>query len=161
MNTLREQIMNGGMSLALSRNTISGLGATRTLNPDETGSVIVLDRAAGTTVTLPTAPVPGTFFEFMVSVTSTSGGYKVITGAGTELMVGGILNCDTDTSDALAFWKALVGSSYISFTLGGADTTKGGLKGDRVRVTCLNSTTWQVEGMTNGTGTVATPFSTS
>ena len=159
MNTLREQVMNGGMSLASSRPVISGLGATRTLNSDETGSLILLDRAAGITITLPTAPAPGTFFEFMVSVTCTSNSYKIITGAGTELMVGGILNCDTDTSDALAFWKALVGSSYISVNLDGS--TKGGIKGDRIVVTCLNSTTWQVSGVTNGTGTVDTPFATS
>lgn len=159
MNTIREQLP--GLSLAFTRPTISGLGATRTLNPDESGSSILLDRANGITITLPTTPVPGTFFEFMVSVTSTSVGYKVITGSATELLVGSIVNCDTDTSDAVAIWKALVGSSYISVNLGGADTTKGGLKGDYFRVTCLNATTWHVTGITNATGTVATPFATS
>lgn len=157
MNTIREQM--AGMQLALSRPVISGLGATRTLNPDETGSLILLDKADGIVITLPTAPVPGTFFEFAVSVTCTSNSYKVITGAGTELLVGSIVNCDTDSSDAVAIWKALVGSSYVSVNLNGS--TKGGIKGDFFRLTCLNSTTWQVSGVTNGTGTVATPFATS
>lgn len=144
-----------------TKNIISGLGATRTLKATESGSTIIFDRAAGTTITLPAAAKNGTFFDFMVSVTSTSGGYKVITGAATELLVGSIINCDTDTSDTVAIWKALVGSSYISVNLGGADTTKGGIKGDRFTLTKMNDTSWQVTGVTNGTGTVATPFATS
>lgn len=160
MNTLREQLNSD--KLAYKRNVISGLGATRTLNEGESGSVIALDRAAGITVTLPSVAagaVPGTFFDFMVSVTTTTNGYKVITGAGTELLVGSILNCDTDTSDAVAIWKSLVGTSNISVNLDGS--TKGGIKGDKFRVTNLNATTWVVEGVTNGTGAVATPFATS
>jgi len=157
MNTIREQLP--GMALAFQKPVISGLGATRTLNPDETGSLILLDKADGIVLTLPTAPQPGTFFEFMVSVTATSNSYKIITGAGTELMVGSILNCDTDTSDAVAIWKSLVATSNISVNLNGS--TKGGIKGDRIVVTCLNSTTWQVTGTTNGNGVVATPFATS
>lgn len=157
MNTIREQLP--GLSLAFTKPVISGLGATRTLNPDESGSLILLDRAAGTTITLPTAPVPGTFFEFIVATTVTSSSDKIITGAGTELMVGSIVNCDTDSADAVAIWKALVASSYISVNLDGS--TKGGIKGDRILITCLNSTTWQVTGVTNGTSNVATPFATS
>jgi len=84
----------------------------------------------------------------MVSVTNTSVGNKIITGSASELLVGMILNCDTDSSDAVAIWKSLVGASNISVTLGGSDTTKGGLKGDWVRFTCLNATTWNVEGNT-------------
>lgn len=143
------------------RKIISGLGATLTLKESDSGAIVVLDRAAGGTYTLPANCKNGTFFEFMVSVTNTSVGNKIITGAATELMVGTIYNVDTDTSDAVAAWKSLVGTANISITLGGSDTTKGGLKGDRVRLTKINSTTWNVEGMTLGTGTVATPFATS
>lgn len=155
MNTIREQLSQS----TLSRNVISGLGATRTLNQNESGSLVILDRAAGTTITLPAAPLPGTEFEFMVGVTVTSNSDKIITGAGTELMVGSVINCDTDTTDTVAIWKALVASSYISVNLDGS--TKGGIKGDKVKVTNLNGTTWQVSGVTNGTGSVATPFATS
>jgi hypothetical protein len=160
MGSIREQM--GGMPLAYRRKVISGLGATRTLNPDETGSVVVLDKADGITITLPlvtAGAVPGTFFDFMVSVTASGGSYKIITGVGTELLVGSCINCDTDTSDTPAIWKCLVGSSYISINLNGGTT--GGLKGDYFRVTNLNSTTWQVTGVTNATGTVATPFAAS
>lgn len=143
------------------RPIISGLGSTLTLTSEQSGSVVCLDRAAGGTYTLPAGAPLGTNFEFIVTVTNTSVGNKVITGAATELMVGYILNCDTDSSDAVAIWKSLVGTSNISFTLGGADTTKGGIIGDRVVVTKVTSTKWEVVGQTGGTGTVATPFATS
>lgn len=140
---------------------INNLSSTLALTAAQSGSLIILDRAAGTAVTLPTTPAVGTYFDFMVSVTNTSVGNKIITGSATELLVGMIVNCDTDSSDAVAIWKSLVGTANISVTLGGANTTTGGLKGDWVRFTCLNSTTWNVEGNTLATGTVATPFSTS
>lgn len=138
---------------------INSLGATLTLTADKSGSLIIFDRAAGTVVTLPTTPAVGTYFDFMVAVTVTSNADKVITGSATELLVGSVLNCDTDTSDAVAIWKSLVATANISTNFDGS--TKGGIKGDYLRFTCLNSTTWQVRGVTNGTGAVATPFATS
>lgn len=142
----------------LVNTVVSGLGATLTMTKSQSGATVLLDRAAGTTVTLP-ANTPGWYADFFVTVSVTSNSDKVITATASELLVGMILNCDTDTSDAVAIWKALVASSYISVNLDGS--TKGGLKGDWFRLTCLNTTTWGVQGMTNGTGSVATPFATS
>jgi|ERR1035437_1761759 hypothetical protein len=143
------------------RPIISGLGATLTLGADQSGSIICLDRAAGGTITLPLSAPLGTTFDFVVTVTNTSVGNKIITGVGTELLVGYIWNCDTDTSDAVAVWKSLVGASNISITLGGTDTTKGGIIGDCITLTKVTATKWQVTGVTGGTGTVATPFASS
>jgi len=135
------------------------LTTARTLKEDESGSVVVLNAAAGFTTTLPANCVNGTFFEFVVGVTVTSVGAKIITGAAAELMVGTILNTDTDTSDTLASWKSLVGTSNISLNLNG--TTKGGLIGDRIVVTKITSTKWQVSGNILSTGAVVTPFANS
>lgn len=154
-----EQFHPGTLPLSQKQAVINSLGATLTLTADKSGALVIFDRAAGTVVTLPTTPAVGTFFDFMVSVTVTSNADKVITGSATELLVGSVVNCDTDSSDAVAIWKSLVGSSYISTNFDGS--TKGGIKGDFLRFTCLNSTTWQVRGVTNGTSTVATPFATS
>lgn len=141
------------------RRVISPSSATRTLNENESGSVVLFDRAAGTVYTLPAACLPGTYFDFYVSVTATSNAHKIITGAGTELMVGQLLNCDTDTSDAVAIWKSLVATGNLAVSMNG--TTKGGVKGDYIRVVKLDATTWGVHGNLNGNGTVATPFATS
>ncbi len=137
---------------------VSGSGATVSLNASQSGATVLFDRAAGIVFTLP-ANNPGVYYDFFVSVTITSGAAKVITATGTELMVGQILNCDTDSSDAVAIWKSLVATSNIAVSMNG--TTTGGIKGDWFRVTCLNTTTWAVNGMTTGTSTVATPFATS
>lgn len=138
---------------------VSVNSATNTLNENQSGSVVLFDRAEGTVHTLPAACLPGTYFDFYVSVTCTSNAHKIITGAGTELMVGQILNCDTDSSDAVAIWKSLVATSNIAVSMNG--TTNGGVKGDFIRVTKLDATTWGVHGQINGNGTVATPFATS
>lgn len=160
MNTNREQMSLD--TLASKQPIVNGLGATLSLREDQSGSIIVLDKADGCTITLPTyasAGKAGMVFDFYVGVTETSSAYKIITGVGTELLVGQILNCDTDTSDAVAIWKSLVASSNISVNLNG--TTKGGVKGDWIRFTNINATTWVVNGMINGNGVVATPFANS
>lgn len=139
------------------RNVISGLGATRTLNENESGSVVLLDRAAGIVATLPTAKA-GTYFDFIATTSVTSNAYKIITGAGTELLIGEVISDDTDTSDAMAFFTAN-GSTHVAVSMNG--TTTGGLVGTHLRFTCLSSTKWLVEGVNKGSGTVATPMATS
>lgn len=140
------------------RPVVSGSGATVTLTKDQSGSVVLFDRAAGIVFTLP-ANTPGMFFDFYVTTTITSNAAKVITATGTELLVGTIFNTDTDSSDAVASWKSLVAAGNVAVSMNGSTT--GGIKGDWLRFTCLNSTTWNVSGFTLGTGTVATPFATS
>lgn len=138
-------------------NVISGQGATRTLSQDETGSTVLFDRAAGIVYTLPLAKV-GTYFDFVVTTTITSNSAKVITGAATELLIGGYVNVDTDTSNAVAVFTGN-GSTHIAVTQNG--TTTGGILGTKLRFTCLSATRWMVEGFVQGNDVVATAFATS
>jgi len=142
----------------IAPNVISGQGATRTLNANESGSLVKFDRAAGIVYTLPTTPTPGTFFDFVVETTITSNAAKIITGTATELLLGGYTNVDTDTSNAVAAFTAN-GSTHIAISMNG--TTTGAIKGTKLRLTCLSSTAWAVEGLVLGSGTVATAFATS
>lgn len=139
------------------KNVISGSGATRTLNENESGSVVLFDRAAGIVYTLPTAK-PGMFFDFHVTTTITSNAAKIITSAGTELLIGGYTNVDTDTSNAVAVFDAN-GSTHVAVSMNG--TTTGAIAGTHLRFTCLSSTRWLVEGLVRGSGVVATAFATS
>lgn len=139
------------------KNVISGQGATRTLNENESGSIALFDRAAGIVYTLPTAK-PGMVFDFMVTTTVTSNAAKVITAVGTELLIGGYTNVDTDTSNAVAVFTGN-GSTHVAVSMNG--TTTGAVAGTRLRFTCLSSTRWMVEGIVLGTGVVATAFATS
>ena len=140
-----------------TRKVISGQGATRTLSQDESGSTVLFDRAAGIVYTLPLAK-PGVFFDFVITTTITSNSAKVITGAATELLIGGYTNVDTDTSNAVAAFTGN-GSTHIAVTQNG--TTTGGILGTKLRFTCLSATRWFVEGVVQGSGTVATAFATS
>lgn len=144
-------------TIQAKRNVISGSGATRSLSVNESGSTVLFDRAAGIVFTLPTA-VPGTWFDFVVTTSVTSNAAKVITGAGTELLIGGYMNVDTDTSNAVAAFDGN-GSTHVAVSMNG--TTTGGLQGTKLRFTCLSSTRWSVEGIVRGSGTVATAFATS
>jgi len=139
---------------------ISGLGVTATLSLDDSGSTVLFDRAAGIVVTLPLAKV-GTYYDFVVTTSVTSNSYKVITGAATELLIGGYTNVDTDTSNAVAVFTGN-GSTHIAVTQAAASTNAtGGLVGSRLRFTCVSLTRWEVEGIVLGAGTVATAFATS
>lgn len=155
MATIREQL--GSDVLEARKGVISGQGATRSLNVNESGALCLFDRAAGIVYTLPTA-VPGTYFDFLVTTTVTSNAAKVITGAGTELLIGALVNVDTDSSNAVAAWTGN-GSSHVAVSMNG--TTTGAVAGTKLRFTCLSTTRWMVEGNVLGTGTVATPFATS
>lgn len=137
--------------------SVSGLGATRTLNENESGSLITLDRAAGIVVTLPTAKA-GITFDVNVSTSVTSNSYKVITASASEFLTGGVTNVDTDTSNAVAFFSGN-GTTHVALTMNG--TTTGGLIGTALRFTAISSTLWTVEGVNMGSGVVATPFATS
>lgn len=139
------------------KNVISDSGATRTLNENESGSLVLFNRAAGIVYTLPLAK-PGTYFDFAVTTTITTNSAKIITGAGTEFLIGGLTSVDTDTANAVAFFSGN-GSTHVAVTMNG--TTTGAVLGTKFRATCLSTTRWMIEGQTFGTGVVATPFSTS
>lgn len=140
------------------RNIISGSGATASLSEADSGSLVLMDRAAGIVFTLPAACAIGTTFDFVVTTTVTSNAYKVITGAGTELLIGGYTNVDTDTSNAVAVFTGN-GSTHIAVTSNG--TTTGGRIGTSLAFTKLSDTLWEVTGMMMGSGVVATAFATS
>jgi hypothetical protein len=130
------------------------------LTVEESGSLVFLDKVNGITITLPYAVDVGTFYDFMCVATVTSNAYKVITYTiASELIVGQIITCDTDTTNTTVAYPALVGDSFVSVNLNG--TTTGGLKGDQFRLTKINATTWLCEGNVNITGDVATPFAVS
>ncbi len=132
---------------------ISGLGATRTITTDESGSKFLLDRAAGIVFTLPLA-VPGLVYEFRCVTSVTSNNFKIITGAATEFLVGSYVS-----QAAAVTTFAGNGTTHIAITMNG--TTTGGLVGTVLRFTCLSLTRWGVEGITQGSGTGVTAYATS
>lgn len=139
---------------------ISGLGATATLSVDDSFAQVLLDRAAGIVITLPLA-VPGLVYDFVATTSVTSNAYKIITGAATELLIGGYTSVDTDSSNATAQFTAN-GSTHVAVNMtAAASNALGGLAASRLRFTCLSTTRWLVEGVVNCAGTPASAFATS
>lgn len=122
--------------------------ATATLSDYEAGGVVVVNRAAGSTITLPAAT--GTGYRYLITTIVDQTGDLVVAAAGTDVMQGvamtdmtGVLWPTTDTTDTI--------------TLNG--TTTGGLKGTRVELIDVASGVWNVLVVGEASGTEATPFS--
>jgi hypothetical protein len=136
----------------------SGEGATRTLLAKESGAVCLFDRAAGIVYTLPSDAPVGAFFDFRTITTITSNAAKVITGAGTQYLVGAVIAGSATVADSGDMFTA-DGSTHVALSSNGSTT--GGVVGDAYRMTRISSTQWLVDGLISGSGTLATPFATS
>lgn len=108
--------------------------------------------------TLPAATGTGARFRFLVTgVPATTA--HTIACAGTDEFNGHVLQTDTDTSDTLASYPALAGDDFDLITLDG--TTKGGIVGDWIEVEDIASGVWALKAITNASGSVASPLSSS
>lgn len=154
-----EQVSYGGPGLsqhtAAGREIIETIAAT-TLTAKQSGALVLMDAAAGFTITLPT-PVIGMQFEFLQTVTQTSGTQKIITSASTIFLLGEVFTFTTATASGAGF--AFDGSTHIAYASNG--TTSGGIIGTRFKVEALSATVWAITGVVVGSGTIVTPASTS
>lgn len=115
------------------------------------GKTIPLNRAAGITVTLPTATGSQAVLRFIVGTTFTSSGVIQVAGA-----------ADTMTGTALvsnAANSTVFGTLNASDTITMNGTTTGGLSGSYVELCDVASGDWVVRASLLGSGTIATPFS--
>lgn len=125
------------------------------------GKTILLDTAAGSVCTLPAATGSGARFRFVVSVDATSNSHIIKVAASTDdLFLGSLLQTDTDTTDTLISMPALAGDTFDTITFSN-DGTQGGLPGDIIEVEDIAAGTWAIFGHVNGSGSVATPFSSA
>jgi hypothetical protein len=139
---------------------VASTSAAVTLKPGQSGQRFALDRASGTSYTLP-APVKGLTYEFVVTVLQTSGNNVITTNVGSVFLLGAI---QAFSGEAVApsatlgpFQFAANGSSHVKFQSNG--TTTGGGIGSTFKVTCISSTQWLIEGTSKSpSGNMATPF---
>ena len=140
------------------REVVNATAATTLIN-GQCGALCLWNSATGFTFTLPTitAETIGTWFEFLVTTTVTSGSHKLITSAGTIFLLGEVLTYTTATASPAGF--AFNGSTHVACTMNG--TTTGGIIGTRIRVEAISTTQWAITGSIVGSGTIATPAATS
>jgi hypothetical protein len=138
-----------------SLSSVVALTGTTTVTQAQSGTTFLLNAAAGFTTTLPTVPVIGTHYTFVVTTSVTSSTLKIITGTAAQLLQGVITSATTTAS----VFESVIGTSNISVAMNGSTT--GGLVGSQFEFTCLSATLWQVFGTNFTSGTTATPFATS
>jgi len=127
--------------------------STATLSKNQSGSLIVLNRAAGIVVTLPTAG-RGLNYDFVVKTSVTSNTYTISAGSsmrGTFAVssASGVAPLRFQTTDLTARVASMNGSQ------------SGGLISTRVNVVCDSDGVWTVTGIGVGNAPPATPFGTT
>lgn len=152
--TITGAIDASAVTLKSKRNVLASSGNT-TMTTAMSGSVMLID-GASTDYALPaigTGDV-GVFFDFVSTIIST--GTQTITAQAADLLTGSIAIIDAGAVGSDTFSPDVTDDLII--TLNG--TTTGGVAvGSWCRLTAISATRWFVEGVFNGSGTLATPFS--
>lgn len=129
--------------------------ATYTLSKEaHSGTVLTVNRAAGTALTLPASSGDGSTFEIVIGTTITSNTSTVKVANATDVMTGTAL-VGQDAADTAVLFETAATSDTI--TLNGSTT--GGIKGDRIVLKDVTAGLWFVSVISSATGTEATPFS--
>lgn len=152
--TLTGAIDASTVTLKSKRNVLASSGNT-TMTSAMSGSVMLID-GASTDYALPAigAGDVGMFFDFVSTIIST--GTQTITAQAADLLTGSIAIIDAGAAGTDTFSPDV--SDDLIITLNG--TTTGGVAvGSWCRLTAISATRWFVEGVFNGSGTLATPFS--
>ena len=126
--------------------------ASTTLGDTHEGTEVVMNAAAGLTVTLPAASATGKVFTLVVGTTVTSNDYVIQVANATDVMQGA-LGVSTDAAGVV------IPTAATSDTITMNGSTTGGVKGSTVVLRDIASGVWAVSGALVSTGTEATPFS--
>jgi len=119
---------------------------------NDAGNTIVINAAAGLTVTLPASSGKGDVYEIFVGTTVTSNNYIIQVANSTDILAGAV-HLTTD----IAGTSMPTSTTSDTITMNGSTT--GGLRGSWLRFKDVASGFWALEGGIICTGTEATPFS--
>lgn len=133
---------------------LATLTASATLDDSHDDKTVLLDAAAGLTVTLPTATGSGWRTRIVIKTTVTSNNYIIQVNNSTDVCQGMVQNVSDDPATVKGF---ITSSSSDTLTLNG--TTTGGLFGAVYEIQDVKSGFFQVMGRDTATGTEATPWS--
>jgi hypothetical protein len=141
--------------MAYALQPISVTASTITLDPDvHNQATVVLNNAAGVTVTLPAATGDGFECDIVVGTTVSSNNDIIQVANASDTMAGHIT---TSTTTFGASDQEAAGGTDDTITMNG--TTTGGIAGSRVRVKDVAANLWLVDGDLVGSGTIATSLS--
>jgi hypothetical protein len=148
----------GGVPIPPASSSILAGGSATTLTSASNGKTVLLDTAAGTTITLPAASGSGVRFRFIVSAIATSNSHKIQVANSSDTMTGMIATVSDDAGFPLKGYTADATAGADTITLN-RTTTGSTVKGEWVEAIDYATNKWWVMGVTASTGTEATPFS--
>lgn len=134
-------------------------GGTKTLVAADAKTVIQLDTAAGSVVTLPAATGTGNVFEFVTTVIATSNSHIVKVANATDVMSGALIVVDNADGTSTTFGTTGA-TTTRSDTITLNRTTTGSVAiGERFLIKDVKAGWFSVWGVVIATGSEATPFS--
>lgn len=139
----------------MAKQPINVTAATLTVDRDtHAGTVVTVNRAAGTTITLPAAAGKGDEYTFYCGTTITSNSLIIKVANASDTMAGGVA-----ISTDIAGVTMLAGGTNDTITMNGS--TAGGVAGSWVTVKDVAANVWMVNGFLCSTGAEGNPFSAS
>ena len=98
----------------------------------------------------------GVVYTIWVPTTISTSSLKIGTD-GTDKFVGSVISVDTDSSGAVVGFTAASTNDFINLN----GTTTGGVAGTWIQIVAIAANKYMVNGVVNGSGSVATPFADS
>lgn len=132
-------------------------GSTLTVTPAMNNGVILLNAAAGSTVTLPAATGTGNRYQFRVTTTASSNAHKILAASVSDFLNGNAVG-HTAAGATLAFSAAAATAHSIQMPFAGTQPS-GGFIGDYFNFIDVGANLWAVDGMYQAGTTATTPFS--
>lgn len=137
----------------MAKQPINVTASTLSVDRDNhAGAVVTVNRAAGTTITLPASIGKGDEYTFYVGTTISSNSFIVKVANSTDTFAGGVA-----ISTDIAGVTMLAGGTDDTITMSGSTT--GGVAGSWVKVTDVAVGKWMLGGFLASTGSEANPFS--
>lgn len=149
----RENLLVDLVETLFASKIVNATGALAVTKDAHDGKIVTLNAAAGQAVTLPAATGSGLDVEFVIGTTITSNA-TTIKVTGDDTMTGQAVLAQ-DGGDTSVMFEAAADADTISFN----GSTKGGLKGARVRCVDVAANLWYVSVQSAATSTEETPFS--
>lgn len=146
--------INRAADVSARLNSITTTPVTATEAANE-GILNVLNKADGSTVTLPVATGSGGIYHFVVATSVTSNAYVIQVADSSTVMDGIVHTMDDSATPVPGGWVTAADSDTV--TLDGS--TQGGIIGDELIFTDIAANQWMVRGFLKQSGTEATPFS--
>lgn len=141
----------------IHRSKVSVTASTTLSRVAHSGSTVVVNAAAGLTLTLPASSGSGNRYRIVIGTTLTSNTFVLKVANATDVFVGGVLENNIGDSSAATADFQPTASTSDTFTLTAA--IGAGKAGDWVEVEDIATGKWAINGVIGGTLDPTTPFS--